>query len=523
MPPDSYFDSLYHIYALKTRRMEMKRFQRFFSALLILILVFSLSAASACADSANWYEIFVRSYRDSDGDGIGDLRGVEYELPYIASLGIDGIWLMPIMPSPSYHKYDVTDYYDVDPEYGTLDDLRALLAAAHELGIRVILDLPVNHSSSQHPWFVSALADENSPYRNWYIFTTEPQNGYTGIDGVYYESRFVADMPDLNLDNADVRAEIAEILRFWLTDIGVDGFRLDAVTSYYTGRTKDNVAFLSWLGQTARSFSPDCYIVAEAWDNLSVISSYAEADIDSFFLFPVSQQEGYIAKLLGKAEKSPGKKYTNYTLQIEESLPEKSVPAPFLENHDTARSVNFLGRSNIEKIKMAAGLLCMMRGNVFVYYGQEIGMAGSGDDPNKRIGMLWDQEENAILPPPGTTKAEYVFPGVSEQAGDPDSILSYYREALAIRTAFPQIARGNSRDAGSEDPRVSLLLRGDEQKCVLIASNPSKEEASVPLSGEAASYTAIAAALYASGGEASLSSGTLTLPAYSIAILQQQG
>ena len=172
---------------------------------------------------------------------------------------------------------------------------------------------------------------------------------------------------------------------------------------------------------------------------------------------------------------------------------------------------------------MAAGLLCMMRGNVFVYYGQEIGMAGSGDDPNKRIGMLWDQEENAILPPPGTTKAEYVFPGVSEQAGDPDSILSYYREALAIRTAFPQIARGNSRDAGSEDPRVSLLLRGDEQKCVLIASNPSKEEASVPLNGDAASYTTIAAALYASGGEASLSSGTLTLPAYSIAILQQQG
>ena len=115
----------------------MKPLQRLFSALLILILVLSLFAGTAGADSFNWYEIFVRSYRDSDGDGIGDLRGVEYALPYIASLGADGIWLMPVMPSPSYHKYDVTDYYDIDPAYGTLDDLRALLAAAHELGIRV--------------------------------------------------------------------------------------------------------------------------------------------------------------------------------------------------------------------------------------------------------------------------------------------------------------------------------------------------------------------------------------------------
>ena len=134
----------------------MKSCQRLFSLLLLMVMVLSCFAGSACAEGCNWYEIFVRSYRDTDDDGIGDFRGVEYSLPYIASLGIDGIWLMPIMPSPSYHKYDVTDYYNVDPEYGTLDDFRSLLAAAHELGIRVIIDLPVNHSSSQHPWFLSA-------------------------------------------------------------------------------------------------------------------------------------------------------------------------------------------------------------------------------------------------------------------------------------------------------------------------------------------------------------------------------
>ena len=497
----------------------MKFCQRLLSVLLLSALVFSFSSGYAAADGHNWYEIFVRSYRDSDDDGIGDLRGVEYALPYLASLGIDGIWLMPIMPSPSYHKYDVTDYYAVDPEYGTLEDLRSLLAAAHGLGIKVILDLPVNHSSSQHPWFLSALNDENSSYRSWYHFTSDFQDGYTGYEGIYYESRFSPDMPDLNLDNPEVREEITNILRFWLEDVGVDGFRLDAVTSYYTARTNENVSFLSWLGRTARSFSPGCYIVAEAWENLAVIASYAGADIDSFFLFPASQQEGYIAKVLRPAEKSPGRKYTDYTLLIENTLPEQSVPAPFLENHDTSRSVNFLGRKNFEKLKMAAGLLCMMRGNVFLYYGQEIGMSGSGDDPNKRIGMLWDSPENAILPPPGTTKAEYVFPGVSEQAGDPASILSYYREALAIRRAFPQIAEGKTSDAGSEDDSVSLMLRGDENSAVLLALNPSSESHSVTLQGDAAAYTAIAAALYAAEGGAVLDDTLLTLPAWSIVIL----
>ena len=497
----------------------MKSCQRLFSLLLLMVMVLSCFAGSACAEGCNWYEIFVRSYRDTDADGIGDFRGVEYSLPYIASLGIDGIWLMPIMPSPSYHKYDVTDYYNVDPEYGTLDDFRSLLAAAHELGIRVIIDLPVNHSSSQHAWFLSALSDEDSPYRNWYNFSSEYRNGYTGINGIYYESQFTSDMPDLNLDSEDVRREIAEILRFWLMDIGVDGFRLDAVTSYYTSRTNDNVDFLSWLGQTARSFSPGCYIVAEAWENLAVISSYAEADIDSFFLFPVSQQEGYISKVLRSREKAPGEKYTAYTLQLEESLPEKSVPAPFLENHDTSRAVNFLGRSNTEKIKMAAGLLCIMRGNVFLYYGQEIGMVGSGDDPNKRIGMLWDTPENAVAPPPGTTNAEYVYPGVSEQVGDPESILSYYQEALALRHRFPQIAEGKSLDAGSEDAHVSLLLRGDENDAILLAVNPSALDCTVTLNGEAAAYQEIAAELYAAEGKASLASGVLSLPAYSIIVL----
>ena len=183
----------------------------------------------------NWYEVFVYSYFDSDGDRIGDLGGLAEKLDYISGLGMNGIWLMPVMPSPSYHKYDVTDYYSIDPQYGTLEDFSALLEKAHALGIDVIIDLVLNHTSNEHPWFLSARSGADSEYRNWYNWSDSPQDGYAKAGEAYYECRFVNTMPDLNLDNPEVRAEIENILRFWLEDVGVDGFRLDAVTSYYTG------------------------------------------------------------------------------------------------------------------------------------------------------------------------------------------------------------------------------------------------------------------------------------------------
>ena len=222
----------------------------------------------------NWYEVFVYSYYDSDGDRIGDLAGLAEKLDYISDLGMNGIWLMPIMPSPSYHKYDVTDYYDIDPQYGTLEDFSAMLEKAHSLGIDVIIDLVLNHTSNEHPWFVSAKSGEDSPYRGWYNWSDTQQDGYAKAGGAYYECRFVNTMPDLNLDNPEVRAEIEDILRFWLEDMGVDGFRLDAVTSYYTGNTEKNKEFLSWLGETARGIEPDCYIVGEAWTDLYDVADY---------------------------------------------------------------------------------------------------------------------------------------------------------------------------------------------------------------------------------------------------------
>ena len=463
-----------------------------------------------------WYEVFVWSFSDSDGDGVGDLKGLTEKLDYIRELGCNGIWLMPVMPSPSYHKYDVTDYYGIDPQYGTMEDFRALLAAAHERGIRIILDLPVNHTSDRHPWFLRAAEGPDSPYRDYYVWSDGPADGYTEKNGAWYESRFVDSMPDLNLDNPAVRQEIEDILRFWLEDVGADGFRLDAVTSYYTGDRNRNVEFLTWLGDTAHAIAPECYLVGEAWDNLSAIQVYAQSSIDSFFLFPMSQSEGWIAKVLGIRNSRPGAMLGQYLTELQEALP-SSIPAPFLENHDTGRTVGFTGRDDPARTKMAGGLLCMMPGSVFIYYGQEIGMVGSGDDPNKRIGMLWSSQEETTSPPPGVTKLEYAYPSVADQEADPGSILNYYKAALALRARFPAIARGRTEVLPPEDERLCLAVRSWEDSDVLLAVNPSREAAAYNLGDPA--YNVLAASLVTGAEPVTLEGGTLTLPAYSIAIL----
>ena len=496
---------------------------------LLLILAMLLSACGEQRREAepniiddkyrNWYEVFVYSYYDSDGDRIGDLTGLAEKLDYISDLGMNGIWLMPIMPSPSYHKYDVTDYYDIDEQYGTLGDFSAMLEKAHSLGIDVIIDLVLNHTSNEHPWFQSAKADENSEYRDWYNWTDSPQDGYAKAGDSYYECRFVHTMPDLNLDNPEVRAEIGRILEFWLIDMDVDGFRLDAVTSYYTGNLEKNVEFLSWLGETARSIKPDCYIVGEAWTDLYEIADYCEADIDSFFLFPTAQKGGYIEEILGPDVKEPGTSYGNVTKLLEQRLPEDTIPAPFLSNHDTARAASVLG-PDVEKQKMAAGLLAMMRGGTYVYYGDEIGMLGSATDPDKRLGMLWTTLSEVTHCPPGTTVATYTQPSVTEQLEDPDSLLNYYAAAMRLRNENPEIARGTSEVIDSGEGDVCVIRRTWNGESCVIVINPSRNEHSLDAQALGLSDLWLTGEISDAGGELSFTGKTLELPAYSIAILR---
>ena len=245
----------------------------------LLLAALLLVNAAGCGKAADiskvpddnyrtWYEVFVYSFYDSNDDGVGDLQGLTEKLDYIndgdsrtdTDLGCNGIWLMPVMPAASYHKYDVTDYCDIDSEYGTLADFKTLVEECHKRGINVIIDLVMNHSSSQHEWFQTAasylkelpegeLPDTGvCPEVDYYLFSREQKEGFHRLEGTdwYYESRFWSEMPDLNLGNEAVRAEFEKIAEFWL-ELGVDGFRLDAAKEYYSGSVEANAEVLSWF------------------------------------------------------------------------------------------------------------------------------------------------------------------------------------------------------------------------------------------------------------------------------------
>lgn len=418
--------------------------------ILLIFLLHNAIAETEQIPGMNWYEIFVRSYQDSDGDGIGDLQGVTDRLDYIRDMGYDGIWLMPIMPSPSYHKYDVTDYMSIDPEYGTLEEFRSLVKECHERGIRLIVDLPINHSSSQHPWFTQACqalrkGDQTNRYVDYYCFSQKNGQKQVKLNGTewYYEEQFSGGgMPDLNLDSKEVRAEITAIMDFWLNECGVDGFRLDAVTSYYAADVPQNVAFLRWLNDTAKALKPGCFLVGEAWVGLTSIAEYYESGIDSFFLFPASQAEGYIARTIRARSKS-AQQYVNFMQQVEEAMGEYLI-APFIGNHDTGRAVGSLqARSAPERAKFAEALVNLMGGATFTYYGEEIGMVGSGDDPNKRLAMYWNDEDMTDQPP-GTTKIEYAFLCVEDQLKDAYSLLNYCKALNHLKKQVPSIALGEN-------------------------------------------------------------------------------
>src|SRR5680860_212430 len=237
-----------------------------------------------------WYEIFVRSFQDSDGDGIGDLNGVTKRLPYLAELGITGVWLMPIHPSPSYHGYDVTDYRAINPDYGTLEDFAALLAEAHALGIRVIIDFIPNHSSSSHPWFEAAAAG-GAEYRDYYVWSNDPPDWrgtrggnawHQGPAGESYLGLFSGDMPDLNHRNEAVRREFEQIARYWL-EFGVDGFRIDAIQHLVEsddGRIANTELTYAWVERFQAyvdSVAPGALVVGETWTEMPAIIRYHEA------------------------------------------------------------------------------------------------------------------------------------------------------------------------------------------------------------------------------------------------------
>lgn len=483
-----------------------------------------------------WYEIFVYSFCDSDGDGIGDLKGVTGKLDYLQELGINGIWLMPIHPSPSYHKYNVSDYRAIDPAYGTLEDFRELLEQCGARNIRVIMDLVVNHTGSDHAWFTAAceylrtLGDaepnaQDCPYVDYYNFSREFHTGYTQVPGTdwYYESRFSPDMPDLNLGSDAVRAEIRDIMDYWL-GLGVSGFRVDAAKEFYSGQTDANIEVLSWLQQTLRGLKEDAYLVAEVWDSFDQVTRYYESGITSIFNYPFGDSTGKIIKVIRGAGNAAT--VTTFATALEKA--DKAylganpdyIDAPFLSNHDVGRIAGFCG-GDAAKTKLAGAMNLLMSGSAFLYYGEEIGMTGSGNDPSKRAPMYWNaaRDSGTTQPPPECVLPEsYPFGSLEEQRFDDDSIYNYYRQLIAIRQAIPVISHGRTTaEAALNTGCVSAFRKTWGEESCIVLMNISPETSQADLSGYG-DWT-LAASLSAEGTPITLEGTTLLLPPYGTAVL----
>lgn len=487
----------------------------------------------------NYYEIFVYSFYDSDGDGIGDLNGVTRQLDYIADMGFNGIWLMPIMPSTTYHKYDVTDYYSVDPEYGDIEDFKSLVEECHKRDIRLVIDLVMNHSSSQNPWFKEAcdylrqLPEgsepdlEECPYVDYYHFSQEQESGsYYQVAGAawYYEGAFWSEMPDLNLNSERVRAEFEEIAKYWI-DLGVDGFRMDAALHFEENDTEQNVEILHWFYDYCLSLDPDFYMVSEVWASESVIADYYASMTPSMFNFDAAAGEGKLVKTArGNMDAA---RFVNTMLEYQQQFSAKNpdyIDAPFLTNHDMVRVANNLNNS-LDNLKMCCGLLMTMNGSPFVYYGEEIGMSSKGTkDENKRIPMIWSNSDETGMtdgPKDADSGIESAFPGVEEQLQDSGSLLNYYKRALRLRNENPEIARGtiNVIDALCEENQA-VITKTYEGSTIGIVYNTSEDELQISLAGSEVEQMEIRGYLTLNGEEVTLTESVLTLPGKAICILK---
>lgn len=429
-----------------------------------------------------FYEIFVRSFYDSDGDGIGDFRGLIEKLDYLNDgdptttddLGITGIWLMPINPSPSYHGYDVVDYYDVNPEYGTLEDFHALLEAAHARGIRVIIDLVLNHTSTQHPWFQESR-DPNSLRRDWYLWSDTRPTGsgwHRDSSGAYYYGIFWDQMPDLNYENPAVTAEMQKVIRFWLEDVGVDGFRLDAIKHLIeeNGVLENTPGTLAWFEDFYgfyKGIAPEAFTVGEVWSSTDKVTQYVGDKVDVAFEFELAD-----AMIKTAFNARPG------AVRLAQETVNASYPpgqfATFLANHDQPRTRSRL--MNDEQAKVAATLQLTFGGVPFVYYGEELGMMGAKPDENIRRPMQWTAEGGFSTGRPWRDYYEdYRERHVAGQNADPNSLLNHYRTLIGLRYRHEALRIGAWLPVEADRTPVYSTLRYTENELLLTLVNLSNQ------------------------------------------------
>ncbi len=440
-----------------------------------------------------FYQVFVGSFSDSNNDGFGDLRGLINRFDYLndgninsgESLGVQGIWLSPIFTSPSYHKYDVKDYYEIDWRFGSESDLKELAELCEARNVKLILDLVINHTSSSHEWFLQFKearmnGDTTNKYYDYYTCVTadkkESGKTYQKIAGVdaWFECNFSGDMPELNFDNEEVRQAMLDVAKYYI-DLGIDGFRFDAIKYVYFNDAQKSIDFWKWYVDELEKIKPDIYCVGECWSGETEIVDFYEAV--NCFNFSMAQAEGVAAKA------AKGGYISNYTIYMD-SYQEKilakdpnAIAMPFLSNHDMDRIAGAFVTDNY--MKMAANLYLLTYGSPFIYYGEEIGMRGSrgseNTDANRRLAMLWG-DEDGVKNPVGSTYPDdkQIQTTVKEQLKDENSLYNYYCKLISVRHKHPEIARGNYDSINCEKNLGGFLVEYKDSK-ILILHNTSTQ------------------------------------------------
>ena len=497
-----------------------------------------IKAVASTDNYRNVYQIFVNSFCDSNNDGIGDINGIISQLDYINDgdpnggddLGADGIWLSPMMPSKSYHKYNVRDYFEIDPDFGTLEDFDKLIEESHKRGIRVIIDLVLNHSGDDHEFFVKACDElregKEDGYARYYNVSKTSNDTYnrpiSGSD-YYYEGPFSTDMPDWNLSYDGTREYFEKVTKFWL-EKGVDGFRLDAV-KYFDDKNTDADEFLNWFYTMAQKYNPDVYMVGEDWDDAGNIYDMYESGIDSLFNFKFANSGGEFLVGSHNNVQDTMTKLQKYDNNIKKRN-EKAINANFLTNHDMVRLANMLDE---EDYKMAANLYMLAPGNSFTYYGEEIGIEAPNttNDASYRTAMIWDNENLPDIYVPGVAGVEKnELGGVEQQLKDEHSILSAYRKLIKIRQQNPEIARGNiSEVVNWGDTNCAGIIIEHDGSSVMVIHNVSDEAKEADVSEK---FNNPELRGWSYGDKAAepnkeipkLSSGKLTIPAHTSVVLK---
>jgi glycosidase len=390
---------------------------------------------------------------------------------------------MPVAAAASYHGYDVTDYMTVDPEYGSNDDFRALVAEAHSRGVRIIVDMVLNHTSDQHPWFVDSASGPEAEHRDWYVWADElpdyaaAQDVWHEKNGAYYYGYFWGGMPDLNLENEEVKTALYDVARFWIEEMDVDGFRLDAARHYVedgkqVANTEATHAWLQDFYHYTEELDPEAVTVAEVWDVSDIVATYVGTDVDMAFEFSLAKA------ILLSVNESSVTALASGMKEVQRLYPEDGY-ATFLTNHDQNRVMDHFSGDEA-KARLAATVLLTLPGVPFVYYGEEIGMTGSKPDEQIRTPMQWTAGPQAGFT--GGTPWEPLNDDAAErnvevQAADPASLLNHYRSLISLRQAHPALTSLSFQALESAGPKVFAYLRTAGEEAILVVLNLGTKDA----------------------------------------------